>query len=96
MLQIILYLENYYIIVQFLGLIAMLLVSVGIITLIERKILGNIQYRVGPSFTSFFGILQPIMDGFKLFIKESILPILSQEDTYVNATCLSFFLSIFC
>jgi NADH-quinone oxidoreductase subunit H len=74
----------------------MLLVSVGIITLIERKILGNLQYRVGPSFTSLFGILQPIMDGFKLYIKESILPILSQEDTYVNATCLSFFLSIFC
>jgi NADH-quinone oxidoreductase subunit H len=96
MLQIILLVENNYLLVQFLGLVATLLVSIGIITLIERKILGNIQYRVGPSFTSFFGILQPIMDGFKLFIKESILPVLSQEDTYVNATCLSFFLSLFC
>lgn len=49
------------------------LVNVAFITLLERKILGYSQSRVGPNKPSFIGILQPIADAVKLFIKNFII-----------------------
>ena len=43
------------------------------ITLLERKILGYSQRRIGPNKPSFIGILQPIADAVKLFIKNFII-----------------------
>jgi NADH:ubiquinone oxidoreductase subunit H len=43
-------------------------------TLSERKIMGAIQRRVGPTTVGFGGLLQPIADGFKLITKETIIP----------------------
>ena len=56
-------------------IILLILVNVAFITLMERKILGLIQSRKGPNKVSIFGILQPIADAAKLFLKESISPI---------------------
>lgn len=53
----------------FLILIA-ILVNVAFITLLERKILGYSQLRLGPNKVSVFGILQPFADAIKLFIKQ--------------------------
>ena len=47
------------------------------LTLLERHYMGSVQRRTGPLFiyiNSRNGILQPIYDGLKLFIKEIILP----------------------
>ncbi len=43
-------------------------------TLFERKIAGFFQDRLGPNRAGPFGILQPLADGVKLFMKEEIVP----------------------
>jgi NADH:ubiquinone oxidoreductase subunit H len=50
-----------------------LLISVGFFTLLERKILGLRQLRLGPNKTRISGTLQPILDGVKLLKKLSLI-----------------------
>lgn len=54
-------------------LLIFVLVNVAFITLLERKILGYSQSRIGPNKPSFIGILQPIADAVKLFTKNFIV-----------------------
>lgn len=51
-----------------------ILLATAFLVLIERKILGYIQFRKGPNVVGPYGLLQPIADGIKLFIKEPIRP----------------------
>jgi len=48
-----------------------ILVNVAFVTLLERKILGFSQTRVGPNKVAFSGVIQPFRDAIKLFIKQS-------------------------
>ena len=63
-----------YIFIKILILILSLLIAIAYFTLAERKILASIQRRKGPNIVGIFGLLQPLSDGLKLFLKESILP----------------------
>lgn len=54
-------------------LLIFVLVNVAFITLLERKILGYSQSRLGPNKPSFIGLLQPIADAVKLFTKNFIV-----------------------
>lgn len=47
-----------------------ILINVAFVTLLERKILGFSQIRLGPTKVGFFGILQPFRDAIKLFLKQ--------------------------
>jgi len=51
-----------------------LLTSVAYTVLLERKLVGRIQNRWGPSRVGPFGLLQPLVDGVKLFLKEDLIP----------------------
>jgi len=70
---------------EFLGFIIPLLIAIAILTLLERKILGLMQRRRGPNVVGFFGLLQPIADGVKLILKESILPIRADTITFIGS-----------
>ena len=59
---------------KILVIVVPLLISVAYFTLAERKILGAIQRRRGPNVVGTFGLLQPLSDGFKLLVKETVLP----------------------
>lgn len=75
-------------------LILPILLSVGYLTLLERKIFSSIQRRRGPSFIGFFGLFQPLADGLKLFLKEVIVPSKANKIIFLLSPILTFFLSL--
>ena len=82
------------IILYFLSLILPLLIAVAYFTLIERQILAAIQRRQGPNIIGFFGLLQPLADGLKLFLKETILPKSSNIIIFILAPVFTFALAL--
>ena len=71
-----------------------LLIAVAFFTLAERKIMGAIQRRRGPNVIGTFGLLQPLADGAKLLLKETIVPSNSNFFLFALAPILTFFLSL--
>lgn len=66
-----------FILISVIKVIVAFVVLLGIIayvTLLERRILGFFQSRLGPNRVGFQGILQPVADGIKLVFKEDIVP----------------------
>jgi len=78
----------------FLSTVIVLLLCIAITTLLERKILSSVQRRRGPNVTGIFGLLQPIADGLKLFLKEVVLPSNSNILIFIYAPIFTFFCSI--
>lgn len=62
---------SFTIVIKVLLLIMPVLVNVAFVTLMERKILGLSQNRLGPNKVAFNGLIQPFRDAIKLFIKQS-------------------------
>lgn len=75
-------------------LILPVLIAVAFFTLAERKILSTIQRRKGPNVVGSFGLLQPLSDGLKLFVKETILPSNCDIILFILAPILTFFISL--
>lgn len=55
-------------------LTVIILINIAFFTLFERKIIGVYQARFGPNKTRFQGLMQPIRDGGKLFVKQTFAP----------------------
>jgi NADH:ubiquinone oxidoreductase subunit H len=69
----------------FLTTIVPVLISVAFFTLGDRKVMASIQRRTGPSFVGWFGLLQPFADGFKLILKEMLIPKAANKVLFVFA-----------
>ena len=78
---------------QILSLILPILICVAYLTLVERKVIGAMQGRIGPNVVGFLGLLQPLADGLKLFIKETIVPSQSNRFIFFLAPIITLFLS---
>jgi NADH-quinone oxidoreductase subunit H len=75
--------------------IVCILIAVAYFTIAERKVMASIQRRMGPNVEGGpFGILQPLADGLKLFIKELIIPSRANIFIFLLAPILIFMLSI--
>jgi NADH-quinone oxidoreductase subunit H len=65
------------------------LTSVAYTVLLERKLVGRIQNRWGPSRVGPFGLLQPLADGAKLFLKEDLMPTAVYRPLYILAPMIA-------
>ena len=66
-----------------------LLTSVAYTVLLERKLVGRIQNRWGPSRVGPFGLMQPLVDGLKLFLKEDMIPTGVYRPLYLAAPLIA-------
>ena len=66
-----------------------MLLGVAYTVLLERKLVGRIQNRYGPNRVGPFGLLQPLVDGAKSFLKEDMIPAGVYKPLYVLAPILS-------
>ena len=82
------------IVAQIFAIIVPLLVAVAYLTYFERKVIASMQLRKGPNVVGPFGLLQPLADGAKLFIKETILPSGANKILFAMAPMLTFILSL--
>lgn len=83
-----------YILFGFLTILVPVLLIVAYLTLVERKVIGSSQRRMGPNSVGFFGLTQPIADGVKLFFKETILPNNANTIIFLSTPVLIFFFSL--
>jgi NADH-ubiquinone oxidoreductase chain 1 len=73
----------------------LLLLSVAFFTLFERKVIGLFHNRLGPNKVSFIGLLQPLLDAFKLLSKQNLTPLRSNKFTYNAAPHIALILALF-
>jgi NADH-quinone oxidoreductase subunit H len=67
-----------------------LLLAVAYMTYADRKIWGAIQLRRGPNVVGPFGLLQPLADGLKLMLKETIIPSSANLVLFLIAPLITF------
>ena len=81
-------------VLSFLFIVVPVLISVAYLTLAERKVMAAMQQRNGPNAVGFFGLLQPLADGLKLLLKESVIPTNANTFGFVFAPILTLMLSL--
>ena len=71
-----------------------LLIAVAYLTLLERKVMASMQRRKGPAVVGIYGLLQPLADGAKLLLKETVIPNSVNKAVFFIAPILTFFLAV--
>jgi len=83
-----------WIIIKIVVIVVPLLLAVAYLTYFERKVIGAIHLRKGPNVVGPFGLLQPLADGLKLFLKETVIPSRANKPVFILAPIITFFLSL--
>ena len=83
-----------WIVIKIVAIVIPILLSVAYLTLMERKVIGAMHLRKGPNVVGPFGLLQPIADGLKLFLKETIIPSGANRGVFILAPCVTFVLAL--
>jgi NADH-quinone oxidoreductase subunit H len=65
------------------------LTAVAYTVLLERKVIGRMQNRWGPSRVGPFGLLQPLADGINLFLKEDLMPLAVERPLFIAAPMIA-------
>jgi NADH-quinone oxidoreductase subunit H len=65
------------------------ILTMAFLTLIERRVIGSIQARIGPNRVGPFGILQPFADVLKLLVKEIVIPSSANKIMFIVAPLLA-------
>ncbi|MGB8953895.1 MAG: NADH-quinone oxidoreductase subunit NuoH [Tumebacillaceae bacterium] len=76
------------------GAVIVLAFILGVVTYtiyFERKVIGWMQWRIGPNRVGPFGLLQSIADVLKLLIKEDIIPAKADRNIFLIAPLIAFF-----
>ena len=81
-------------VVKILVVIFLMLTGVAYMTWLERKVIGHIQNRWGPTRVGPFGLLQPLADGIKFILKEDMVPDAVHRGLYILAPALALTMSL--
>ncbi len=81
-------------VLQILLIVVPLLLAVAYLTYAERKVIGAMQLRQGPMTVGPYGLLQPLADGLKLFVKETVIPTGANKVVFVLAPMITFILAL--
>jgi NADH-quinone oxidoreductase subunit H len=82
------------VVAEVIAIVVPLLVAIAYFTYAERKVLAFSQRRKGPNVVGPFGLLQPIADGLKLLMKETVVPSGANRVVFIAAPILSFTLAL--
>ncbi|MAG23705.1 MAG: NADH-quinone oxidoreductase subunit NuoH [Rhodospirillaceae bacterium] len=82
------------IVAKIVAIVVPVLICVAYLTYAERKVIGAMQLRKGPNVVGPFGLFQPIADGLKLLMKETVVPSSASPVVFVLAPVVTFTLGL--
>jgi NADH-quinone oxidoreductase subunit H len=82
------------VVAEVIAIVVPLLLAIAYFTYAERKVLAFSQRRKGPNVVGPFGLLQPIADGLKLLMKETVVPSGANRVVFIAAPILTFTLAL--
>ena len=80
--------------IEVIAIVVPLLLAIAYFTYAERKVLAYSQLRKGPNVVGPFGLFQPLADGLKLLLKETVIPSGANRIVFVAAPLVTFSLAL--